>query len=168
MFVGLGLPGAPGSSLLAWQSGWGQRGSDDLRAGGWRGEGCVHGGKLPVARPCALISRALPSRKAAHSRLLPRLRLWPGQCSAGLDSAWRQPLLRLSPSGDMDPSRAIQQEISSLKGAGQGGGGRDRGHGVCGPSCMTSAWMQSPQSSGRVCSSGGSPRVGAGAQGPGP
>lgn len=23
---GLGLPGAPGSSLLAWQSGWGQRG----------------------------------------------------------------------------------------------------------------------------------------------
>lgn len=53
----------------------------------------------------------------------------------------------LSPSGDMDPSRAIQQEISSLKGAGQGGGPR-QGMGFV-DQAVTSAWMQSPQSSGR-------------------
>lgn len=89
-----------------------------------------------MARPCALISRAPPPA----GKPAPHLPAPPQACGSGLgsavlglDSAWRRPR-RLSPSGDMDPSRAIQQEISSLRGAGPRRGPR-REHGVCGPSC---------------------------------
>lgn len=54
----------------------------------------------------------------------------PPGCGSGPGSELRGWTLRgggtaaVSPGGDMDPSRAIQQEISSLKGAGRGRGPR--------------------------------------------
>lgn len=56
----------------------------------------------------------------------------PPGCGSGRGSALRGRALRggsraaRSPGGDMDPSRAIQQEISSLKGAGRGRGPSQR------------------------------------------
>lgn len=107
------------------------------------------GASAGVARPCALISRgSAPAGKPrpCTSRLLPQAAAlaWAVQC--GLDFMWRRPRCP-QPQRRHGPLRAIQQEISSLKGAGQGGGAET---GYCGfvDQAVTSAWMQSPQSSG--------------------
>lgn len=106
------------------------------RAGGWRGEGCVRWEHALAARPCALISRGpAPADKPrpAPPGSSPRLRLWPGQCSAGLDSAWRrprrpQPQRRHGPLASHPARDQLPQRCGPRPGI-------ETGDGVCGPSC---------------------------------